>query len=212
LELALQLRQLAVADLGDALEVAVPLRPLGLHAQLVDAPLDLTDAVERLLLARPARGELVAEALRLRQLPLDRLTALLRFLAQCGELDLELAHAALGLVELERSGVDLHAQPRSGLVDQVDRLVRELAVRDVAVGEDGGCDESGVPDAHAVMSVVALLQPTQDRDRVRDGRLADEDRLEPALERSVLLDVLAVLVERRRADRPQLPARQHRLE
>ena len=37
-------------------------------------------------------------------------------------------------------------------------------------------------------------------------------RLEPALERGVLLDVLAVLVERRRADRVQLAARQHRLE
>ena len=51
LQLALELRQLAVADLGHALEVAVPLGSLGLHAQLVDPPLDLADAVERLLLA-----------------------------------------------------------------------------------------------------------------------------------------------------------------
>ena len=43
-------------------------------------------------------------------------------------------------------------------------------------------------------------------------RLVDEDRLEAPLEGGVLLDVLAVLVERRRADRVQLPARQHRLE
>ena len=43
-------------------------------------------------------------------------------------------------------------------------------------------------------------------------RLADEDRLEAALERGVLLDVLAVLVERRRADRAQLAAGEHRLE
>ena len=45
-----------------------------------------------------------------------------------------------------------------------------------------------------------------------DGRLADEDRLEAPLERRVLLDVLAVLVERRRADRAQLAAGEHRLE
>ena len=45
-----------------------------------------------------------------------------------------------------------------------------------------------------------------------DRRLADEDGLEAALERSVLLDVLAVLVERRRADRTQLAAREHRLQ
>jgi hypothetical protein len=36
-------------------------------------------------------------------------------------------------------------------------------------------------------------------------RFADEDRLESALERGVLLDVLSVLVERRRADGAQSP-------
>ena len=112
LELALELGQLAVADLGDALELAVPLGPLGLHAQLVDLALDLADAVERLLLPRPAGGELVAQALGLGQLALDRLAPLLGLLAHRGELDLELAHASLGLVELERSGVDLHPQAR----------------------------------------------------------------------------------------------------
>ena len=50
------------------------------------------------------------------------------------------------------------------------------------------------------------------RDRVLDRRLADQHRLEAALERGVLLDVLAVLVERRGADGAQLAARQHRLQ
>ena len=44
-----------------------------------------------------------------------------------------------------------------------------------------------------------------------DG-LADEDRLEAALQRRVLLDVLAVFVEGGRADGPQLAAGEHRLE
>ena len=47
---------------------------------------------------------------------------------------------------------------------------------------------------------------------MRQRRLADLDRLEPALERGVLLEVLAVLVERGRADGLQLAAGQHRLE
>ncbi len=63
-----------------------------------------------------------------------------------------------------------------------------------------------------MVRLVALLEAAQDRDRVRDGRLADEDRLEAPLERRVLLDVLAVLVEGRRADRAQLAAGEHRLE
>ena len=55
------------------------------------------------------------------------------------------------------------------------------------------------------MRLVTLLQAAEDRDRVGDARLAHEDRLEAALEGGVLLDVLAVLVERRRADGAQLP-------
>ena len=101
---------------------------------------------------------------------------------------------------------------RGRLVDEVDRLVGQEAVGDVALAERRGGDRRGVLDAHAVVDLVALLQPAQDRDRVLDGRLADHDRLEAALERGVLLDVLAVLVERRRADRAQLAAGEHRLE
>ena len=63
-----------------------------------------------------------------------------------------------------------------------------------------------------MVHLVALLQPAQDRDRVLDRRLAHVDLLEAALERGVLLDVLAVLVERGRADHAQLAAREHRLD
>ena len=63
-----------------------------------------------------------------------------------------------------------------------------------------------------MVRLVLLLQAAQDRDRVRHRRLADEDGLEAPLESGVLLDVLAVLVERRRADRAELAAREHRLQ
>ena len=52
----------------------------------------------------------------------------------------------------------------------------------------------------------------QDRDGLDQRGLVDEDRLEPALEGGVLLDVLAVLVERGRTDALDLPASQRRLE
>src|SRR5438445_625440 len=71
LELSLQRRQVAVADLGDALQVALALRALGLHPECIDSLRDLADPVERLLLARPARGEPVAALLRLGELGLD---------------------------------------------------------------------------------------------------------------------------------------------
>jgi hypothetical protein len=63
-----------------------------------------------------------------------------------------------------------------------------------------------------VVDLVALLETAQDRDRVVDVRLADEDRLEAPLERRILLDLLSVLVEGRRADGAQLAAGEHRLQ
>ena len=101
---------------------------------------------------------------------------------------------------------------RRRLVDQVDRLVGQEAVGDVAVRQHRRRHQRGVLDAHAVVHLVALAQPAQDRDGVLDRRLVDQHRLEAALERGVLLDVLAVLVERGRADAVQLAAGQHRLE
>ena len=63
-----------------------------------------------------------------------------------------------------------------------------------------------------MVQLVPLAQTAQDRDSVLHGRLRDVHLLEPALESGVLLDVLPVLVESRRADAPELAARQHGLE
>ena len=63
-----------------------------------------------------------------------------------------------------------------------------------------------------MVDLVTLFEAAQDRDRVVDRRLADEDRLKPPLERRILLDVLAKFVERGRADAAQLAAGERRLE
>ena len=65
---------------------------------------------------------------------------------------------------------------------------------------------------HAVVRLVAVAQAAQDLHGVVDRRLLDADLLEAALECGVALEVLAVLVERRRADRLQLAACERRLE
>ncbi len=62
------------------------------------------------------------------------------------------------------------------------------------------------------MLLVFFLQAAQDRDRVLDRRLLDHDRLEAAGKSRILLDMLAVLVERGRADAVQLTARKRRLQ
>ena len=212
----LEFGDLAVAQLCGALEVGVALGALGLAMGALESLLGAADGVDRLLLALPVRLHLVRALAQVGQLALDRLAAgdagVVLLLLERLELDLELLDPALDLVDLLRHRVDLDPQPRRGLVDQVDRLVGQEAVGDVALRERGGGDDRRVLDAHAVMHLVALLEPAQDRDRVLHARLADHDRLEPPLERGVLLDVLAVLVERRRADGAQLAAGEHRLE
>jgi hypothetical protein len=215
-DLLLEPRDLAVAQLGGALEVRLALGALRLAVRLLEALLDRANRLDGLLLALPVRLHLVRLLAQVGQLALDRLAArrarLVLLLLQRLELDLELLNAPLDLVDLCGHRVDLDAQPRGGLVDQVDRLVGQEAVGDVALRQRGRRDDRRVLDAHAVVHLVALLQPAQDRDRVLDARLLHEHRLEAALERGVLLDVLAVLVERGGADGAQLPAREHRLQ
>ena len=63
-----------------------------------------------------------------------------------------------------------------------------------------------------MVRLVAVAQPAQDLHRLVGRRLLDAHLLEAPLERGVALQVLAVLVERRRADRLQLAAGERRLQ
>ena len=177
---------------------------------------DLADLPDGVLLDLPARLERRRPLLQVAELPVEALEALpgrlVALLREGDALDLELHDAPLDLVELGRHGVDLDPEPRGGLVDQVDRLVGEEPVGDVAVREDAGRHQRRVLDPDLVVDLVLLLEAAEDRDGVLDGGLLDEDGLEAALERGVLLHVLPVLVERGRADAAELPARQRRLQ
>ena len=126
--------------------------------------------------------------------------------------DLQLHDLAVDLVQRLRLGIDLRAQAGSGFIDQVDGLVGQVAVRDVAVGERRGGDDSRVGDAHAVMDFIAFLQAAQDADGIFHARFFDQHRLETALQGRVFLDVFAILVQRGGADHVQFTARQHGLE
>ena len=197
-------------------EVALALRPLDLPAQVVELLLQLADPVEPGLLPLPAGGQCGQLLLPVGQVTAQPLQPLLRGLVGLVRerqlLHLQPVDRPLQLVDLDRPGVDLHPQPGRGLVDQVDRLVRQEPGGDVAVGQRRGGDQRGVGDLHLVVRLVPTLETAQDRDRVLDRRLADQDLLEPALQGGVLLDPLAVFVQRGRADHPQLAAGQHRLE
>ena len=116
------------------------------------------------------------------------------------------------LVEFLRAGIHFRPDARARLVEKVDRLVGEEAVLDVARREDYGAHERLVADVHVVVLLEALLDAAQYRNRVLLARRIDLHGLEAALERLVGLHVLAVLVERRRADAVKFAASEKGLE
>ena len=133
-------------------------------------------------------------------------------LAERLALDLQVRDAAVEVVDLDRHGADLQAQRRAGFVDQVDGLIGQEAVGDVAVREHGGGDDGRVLDAHAVVDLELLLEAAQDGDGVVHRGLADHHGLEAARQSGVLFDVLLVFVERGGADAAQFAARQRRFQ
>ena len=182
----------------------------------VELLLELVGGAELVLLGPPAGGQRRRFLLDLGELRLRARQAILGgrvgLLAQRLLLDLELDDAAIELVELFGLRIDLDAQPRGRLVDEVDRLVGQETIGNIAVRQGRRGDDRRIGDPHAMVKLVFLLQPAQDRDRILDRRLGHEDRLETAGECRVLLDMLAIFVERRRADAMQLAARQRRLQ
>ena len=128
------------AQLGGPVQVVVALGLLGLPPHLLESP-RAAPAPGAAPGARPPTGPACASASARRSASSLRrsvqagLAGRVVLLGQRGLLDLQPHHPAGELVELGRHRVDLGAEHRAGLVDQVDRLVRQEPVGDVAVAE-----------------------------------------------------------------------------
>ena len=198
------------------LPISALCRLIQLDPLAVELFLGLGDRVELLQLRLPLRFERAGLLLEAGELLFDALQALpggrVLLLAQALTFDLELHDATTDFVQLGGRAGGFHAQPRGGLVDQVDRLVRQEAIRDVTVREHRRGHQRRVADADLVVLLVALAQAAQNGDRVLDTGLADEDGLEAALQGGIFLDVLSIFVERGGTNAVQLAAGQHRLE
>src|SRR4029453_16423343 len=113
LEVLLELDQVAIADLGGALEVGGALGALELDFEGLALLLELPDLPDQALLVLPARLHRVAAVATLGDLALDAREPLaargVALLLQRLALDLELHALALDLVELLGHRVDLHA-------------------------------------------------------------------------------------------------------
>lgn len=213
---AFQVLEAAVAEFGGEVEVVGAFGLLRLLADLFQFLAQFLHAADGLPFGLPlgvfgvGLGAQVGQFPA--QLPQAGFTGGIGLLGEGGILDLQAGDAAGDLVEFGGHRVDLGTQPGARLVDEVDGLVGQEPVGDVAVAEGGRGDQRGVLDLHAVEDLQAFAQSAQDGDGVLHARLVDHHLLEAAFEGGVLLDVLAVLVEGGRADHVEFAAGEHRLE
>ena len=103
-----------------------------------------------------------------------------------------------------------HARAR--FVQQIDRLVRQEAVGNVAAREIHGVADRIFRIAHGMEFFVAVAHALQHANRLIFTRRGHLDRLEAPLERAILLNRLAVFRRRRRADALNFAPAQRRLQ
>ena len=127
-------------------------------------------------------------------------------------LDFELHYPAGDIVHLGGHRVYLGADCGARLVHEVNRLVGQKPVRNVAVRKRRRGNQRTVVNLHSVIHFVTLFESAEDGYRVLDRRFVHHNGLETAFQRGVLFDILAVLVQRGRADAVQFAAREHRFE
>ena len=185
LQLALQLGDAAVADLGGLHQIALAGCALLFGLRGFKVGLERLNVLDDVLLVLPLGLALRQGVLGVGDFLAQMLEAfaadLVRLLHERLLLDLHLGELAFRQIDLFRHAVDLDAQTAGGLVHKVDGLVGQEAVGDVAVRQLGAGDDGGIGDAHAVMDLVLLLQAAKDGDGVLDRGLADHDRLETTL-------------------------------
>ena len=85
---------------------------------------------------------------------------------------------------------------RAGFIYHVDSLVWEVAVGDIALCQFDTCLESLVCISHTVMLLVMLLDIVQYQQGLFACSRFNDNLLETALQGSVLLNALAILIER----------------
>ncbi len=211
LQFGFQLRQLTILQLGHLFKFAFALQPDNFGTHMLDFFFQLRRALCRSLFRLPYFFQIGVLARKLLNLGFNQRITLFRgfvfFLFHRFPLDFKLDQAALQLIHHFRLGIDFHSDPCCGLIDQIDRLVRQETVGDVAVRQLCCGDDGRIGDVHPVMQLIPFLQTAQYGDSGLHRRFVHQHLLETAFQRGILLDVLAVFIKRSRAHAVQFAAR-----
>ena len=114
-------------------------------------------------------------------------------------------------LDVRRTAERGNARPRTGFVHDVDRLVGEKTTGDVPVGKLGRRLHGLVGEHRPMVVLVLAANALEDQYRVGNRGRLDLDRLESAIQRAVLFDILPVLVQRGRPDALHFAAGERRL-
>ncbi len=101
--------------------------------------------------------------------------------------------------------------PRRRLVDQIDRLVRQIPVIDVPHAHLHGGFQRLIRNSQMMVYLIARAEPFQNLNRLLLRRLLDNHLLKSPLKRRVLLNPPAVFFQCRRADQLNFSSRERRL-
>ncbi len=209
-----------VTNLGRLGQIAVEFRLFRFHPKLFHFPLQIFLLGQKLLLALPARLQFADIGAPNGDLGfnffnpgfgLAVLGILNQFLFERLLLHLQPPHRRVGLTERGRPIFQLQTPGRGRLVNQVNRLVGQKPVGDVATREIDRRHNRPVGDVDAVMRFVLRLQAAQDSDGVLGVRLLHVNRLEATGQGLVAFHIFLIFFERRGANRPEFTARQSRL-
>ena len=121
-------------------------------------------------------------------------------------------HLGLQLLDDLRSNDIGNVDAGASLVQRIDSLVGEVAVADVTLCQfDTGLQRFG-RIGNIMMLLVASFDVFEDLQRFLRRRRIHDNLLEATLQGTVLLDILSIFVERRRADALDFSASQSRLQ
>ena len=149
LELFFELGHFVVLDFGDAIELALAGLLFGFEAEGFNFLFQFADAADGFALFGPARAKGSDLFGKRGGVALDDLAALdavgVGFALEGFAFDFERGFLALELIDLSGHGADLDGERGGGFVDEVDGLVGEEAVADVAMRERGGGNDGRRP-------------------------------------------------------------------
>ena len=134
------------------------------------------------------------------------------FFFQCFLLYFKFDPLSFQFIDFSGHRINFNAQHRCRFVDQIDRLIRQKSIGNIAVGKGYGSDGGIVLDPDAVVNFIFFLDTSKDSNGILNRRLLHQHRLKASLQRTVLLDVFAIFIKGRCPDAVQFASGEGRFE